>query len=569
MIMSMSMTCLGSGEAFRHGQHSGIPRPATTRVTCGAPVILGFLQEDPGPPFPYGPVYNLWARRSPSVAHRSDQNSLRQPSARFGFSTFRPAAREYLSGMHSQFFINTITTLPNSLDLPHHKNTDASRAHPPMASTSPPPLASPPGDDRPDKKHVTKLSTLSPEAIRVAAEITPNRLANLLIRKGPLAIRLITAQLAVEVPGFDHLLLSKQRRLIMAAMEQGDVENNVVFEKIGWGQWAVRRVDLDYIVSEGAGTTRLNIHELKEKAKLGWLKKEGDERRRSISASKPNLHNVRLPNESLDAAILDSSDSDSDDDHDVLSFRRAVGAADIDDNAITEDLDEDEAELFEFEDDLAISRFKRLPPVKFANRVPTKFSPPPPLAGTRRKSSLAGAAVSKNTSYGSTRHQVFNRLRLNSIENLDNYIVSSAKHLSFLVNSPTPVPQAGSVNLASPIGSWLGSANMLHLTPENIASALLSAGRRKLSFNELSIRLTLLSSLPRKPYENGHLLSSVSVAKRPTGLRHDAASDTDEEDWATIGAETLRNHSAGLSSPARGDSHEENAARALVDLMGT
>ena len=123
---------------------------------------------------------------------------------------------------------------------------------------------------------MTKLSTSSPEAIKVAAEITPTRLANLLIKKGPLPIRLITAQLAVEVPGFDLLSLSKQRRLIMAAMEAGDTENNVVFEKIGWGQWAVRRKDSDYIVTEGSvdgsDKTRVSVHELKEKAKLGWLK---------------------------------------------------------------------------------------------------------------------------------------------------------------------------------------------------------------------------------------------------------------------------------------------------------
>ena len=99
------------------------------------------------------------------------------------------------------------------------------------------------------KKHL--LSTSSREGIQVASKITPTRLANLLIRKGPLPIRHITSQLSIEVHGFEMLSLSKQRRLIMAAMEQVDPENNVVFEKIGWGQWAVRKVDSDYIVTEG------------------------------------------------------------------------------------------------------------------------------------------------------------------------------------------------------------------------------------------------------------------------------------------------------------------------------
>lgn len=460
------------------------------------------------------------------------------------------------------------------------------------------------------KKHVTKLSTLSPEALRVAAEITPHRLANLLIRKGPLAIRLITAQLSVEVPGFELLSLSKQRRLIMGAMEQGDPENNVVFEKIGWGQWAVRKVDSDYIVIETDGASEnpkalLNIHELREKAKLGWLKKSAslelkDARRDSISNSKPNLHNVRLPNERLStsSAILDTdSDSDADDDDmDVLKFRMSVESGhlglddiDVDDNAIAEDLDgEDDGELFEFDNDddhgASIGRFKRSPPVKFAKRVPTKFSPPPALLSSRRKSSLAGApsSVTKNTIYNnSTRHQIFNRSRLNLFENLDNYIVSSARNSQFSV--ATPPPQAGSVPTGSPIGSWNGNTGFLnhHLNvlPENIASALLNSGRRKLSFNELSMRSTLLTSMQPKIYENGiNAASHGSIGnpshstsnstKRPTSLRHDIASDTDEEDWATIGAESLRKHSAGLSSPARTpEIDERTAARALVDLM--
>lgn len=493
-----------------------------------------------------------------------------------------------------------------------------------MATTTPA-YAPPPVEVAPkqEKKPATKLSTSSPEAIRVAAEITSHRLANLLIRMGPLPIRLITAQLAVEVPGFDHLSLSKQRRLIMAAMEQGDTENNVVFEKIGWGQWAVRPVNSDYIVTEGTVDTaaangnaapRVSIRELKESAKLGWLKKADvaaphkdtglANRRRSITNNKTNLHNVKLPNEKLvsQSAISDSepdseeSEEEEDDDMDVLKFRMTLvgsgNGAEADDNAIAEDSEED-SELFDFEDSdvdtsgSAITAVKKSPPPKFANRVPTKFSPPPPLSGSRRKSSSAGApnSVTKNTNYGSTRHQILNRSRLNSIENLDNYIVSSAKNSTLSVSSPPTVAQpAGSVPLTSPLGSWTGNGSgFLHHNfnpnPEMIATALQGVDRR-LSFNELSIRSTLSSSLPRnghKPYENGHLVLSLSVTnhaptheKKPTSLSHDAMSDTDEEDWATIGAETLRKHSAGLSSPARpDDAHDEQtAARALVNLMG-
>lgn len=332
-----------------------------------------------------------------------------------------------------------------------------------------------------DKGH--KLLTSLPAAMRVAAEITPHRLASLLLQKGPLPIRLITLHLAADVPGFSQLSLSKQRRLIMGAMELGDPATNVVFEKIGWGQWAVRKANSDYIVAEETDNpkARINIHEIREKARLGWLKNKDKDRRGSITNHKTSLHNVQPP-----AAAISDSDSEA-------------SMLDID-NAIAEDSEE---EVFSFE-------LEKKP--KFANRVPTKFSPPPALLSRRRLLLLAPGV------HKSYRHAVFSRLRLNLLENLENYIASLARASSLSISLPPLAPTL-------PLPPW-------------------ERGRRKLSFNELNIRSTLLSSLPKDK-------------------RHE--SDTDEEDWATIGAESLRVHSKGLSSPA--GMEERTAARALVDLM--
>lgn len=388
-----------------------------------------------------------------------------------------------------------------------------------------------------------KLSTLSPEALRVAAEITPHRLANLLIRKGPLAIRVITAQLAAEVPGFELLSLLKQRRLIMAAMEQEDPANNVVFEKIGWGQWAVRRTDLDYIVTD-AGTGPVSVHELREKAKLGWSKKSANAARRdSFTHSRGNLHNVRVPDEQVESASesdMDDGDDEMDDGDSqhidvnrpaVHHFTMRVQLEDADDNAIAEDSDEDD--LFAFEQD---GRHNKSPPM-FADRVPTKTNSPPALASRRKSSSAAPNGVSKNTNYN-TRHQIFGRNRLNSLENLDNYIVSSARNSSFSVSLPPPAGSAGS---GSPLGSWSNNQGAFVLVEPMVR------GRRKLSFNESSMRSTLLAS-------HGQTRGG------------DGASDTDEEDWASIGAASLRKTSAGLS-PSLDQTEERTAARALVNLM--
>ncbi|CAL9731357.1 hypothetical protein MOUN0_L06964 [Monosporozyma unispora] len=86
------------------------------------------------------------------------------------------------------------------------------------------------------------LSTTTPEAIAAANQVTPERLSELLINKGPLAIRYITKELSRTIPCFIDLSASKQRRLIMSAMETGDIKNNRLFEKIGWGQWSIRVV---------------------------------------------------------------------------------------------------------------------------------------------------------------------------------------------------------------------------------------------------------------------------------------------------------------------------------------
>lgn len=452
-----------------------------------------------------------------------------------------------------------------------------------------------------EEKHVTKLSTSSPEAIKVALEITSTRLANLLIRKGPLPIRSITGQLSVEVPGFEMLSLSKQRRLIMAAMDQIDPENNVVFEKIGWGQWAVRKVDLDYIVIEGsekggdsgfidgnAADTRprLSVHELKEKAKLGWSKKadkslKPTSRRDSISNQKSNLHNMEVPEEKLSTeAILSESDSE------------LPSGDEIDDNAIAEDSDEDDDAMFAFDHDDQRNPYpnrhyhQRKSPMTFANRVPLKVSPPP-HPGTRRKSSSStgqpSGSVSKHTTHPN-RHHFFNRSRLNSTENFDNYLVSSARTSSVSVSSPPPNQIHNNIHLhtthsASPIGSWTGgSPNFLapgsfNVSSDHIANALTSAGRRKLSFNESSIRSTLSSSLPKSSTHSRVLLPPADSSVDPSTVKS-TASDTDEEDWATIGAESLRkhtssNHRPGKSNhrPGKSNQDENQAARALVDLM--
>ncbi|EGW32846.1 uncharacterized protein SPAPADRAFT_60188 [Spathaspora passalidarum NRRL Y-27907] len=405
---------------------------------------------------------------------------------------------------------------------------------PPSSSLSSPPLP-PLKHSPPSKSKKILLSTSSPEGIQVASKITPTRLANLLIRKGPLPIRHITSQLALEVPSFDLLSLSKQRRLIMAAMEQTDLVNNVVFEKIGWGQWAVRKVDSDYIVTEGteAGnythptedTDRkmINVNDLRNQTnlKLGWSKKKKkkqstkpDPRRESITNHTRNLHDLKIPTEPLDSNAIES---DSEDEY-ALSDH-------IDEDLSSEEEEEEEEEededVFTFEDEstTTTNKFKPSPPIKFAKRVPIKFSPPPDgtSSSSRRKSSSSQPSTSAAISKPTYRHQIFPRSRLSSLENLDNYIVSSAKNSTVSINSPptaaAPIPAisfsysgSNSVLSASPANSWTSggpspSGNYIHhqsmdtISPER-GNGSTATNRRKSSFNESHVRSTLINQKP-------------------------------------------------------------------------
>lgn len=476
-----------------------------------------------------------------------------------------------------------------------------------------------------DKKKL--LSTSSPEGIQVASKITPARLASLLMRKGPLPIRHITSQLSLEVPSFDSLSLSKQRRLIMSAMEQPDIGSNVVFEKIGWGQWAVRNVDSDFIVTEGSeaatappgaprGTTETDTNMPSPRVKTGATKSTkvaptGWARRQSITNHKTNLHNTTVPGENYSVpenyditqnySLEDAIVSDSDD----------VMDSESESESGSESESESEDELFTFDEE-------KKGPIKFAGRVPVTESSPEilpdellshplrvalkhrvsspqkdgPKDARRRKSSSYLPSPINKPSY---RHQIFNRSRLNSLDNLDNYIISSAKNSTLSINSPPSHhaqvgPGYNSGLSSSPVGSWSGT-NYIH-TPDGVIN------RRKSSFNESHLRSTLgnamgsnppavlanplvaipsvlSSSLPAPnatlPVLNGtsnpytqrlsppytqHLshpytspqnsTSTPSVTKPHRKFRSYSnsagghQSDTDEEDWATMGAESLR-----------------------------
>jgi hypothetical protein len=333
------------------------------------------------------------------------------------------------------------------------------------------------------------LSTSSPEGIQIASQVTPTKLAELLIKKGPLPIRHITSYLCVEVPSFDLLSLSKQRRLIMAAMSQVDPVNNVVFEKIGWGQWAVRKVDSDYIYTEGTESNsdgeKISVQELRNKAniKLGWSKKK----RLSISTKIPK---VELPNKTYNENVI-TSDSEF--------------------SSEEEEEEDDSSELFEFEDDK---------PVKFANRVPLKISSPPP-----------------NDGLSNIRMQVLNRSRINSFD----YALDSNNSTTSFNSPPIGSPPSSRWNTQNYTSSQSitsqsrrkSSFNESHVRTK-LSSSVPNSASVHLSPNVVPV--TNMSATESPPQ-----LPPISIPQhQPLPPLRIANDDTDEEDWEKIGAENLR-----------------------------
>lgn len=140
------------------------------------------------------------------------------------------------------------------------------------------------------------LSTSSPEGIAAASEITPNRIANILLKEGPLPIRHLTGHLIQQVPAFGNLSLSKQRRLIMASLESGDLVTGCIFEKIGWGQWEAKVV--------GKAAVKIKIENSLNTSNVG-----GDSREHLQDPKVPENGNPKniMPNYSLSASLNKSN----------------------------------------------------------------------------------------------------------------------------------------------------------------------------------------------------------------------------------------------------------------------
>lgn len=354
------------------------------------------------------------------------------------------------------------------------------------------------------------ISTSSPAGLAAAQMVTPGKLSRLLLEKGPLAIRHITQALGNEIPSFKDLSSSKQRRLIMSAMEGGDREGSVVFEKIGWGQWSAKVVEPENFAHERELTNAAN-------AKIKDIVAQESQRRRSSGANKAK----KAP----------------------LASKSPEGVVYIDENALAseeedeEEDEDDEEEAIKIEDPYSFRRRKSS--VVFGDSPPEGMEHE--LLAQRVRPLLKGRRSRRSSS----------KARAASV-------FKPGGHLDLPGNANSqPGVQSSSLTRNN-------SVNKIDL--EQVSNSLSEPTSRRdsrvSSSKESSIRSTLLqhknyhwiqTSSPRLSYQSmpqvpqvPPLLSSSQVSARKNQhipRRNEKHSDTDEEDWASIGAASLRNNS--------------------------
>lgn len=328
----------------------------------------------------------------------------------------------------------------------------------------------------------------------MANQVTPERLARLLMVTGPLAIRHITSNLSNQILGFDKLSLSKQRRLIMSCLNQGFESESIIFEKIGWGQWRAKQVAPESFVKERNAVRIANAKVKENDTGVAGpsISAAASARRESITKNKYELdsHNKLLNTRKRRVGLqqhhqqqqqgsMDDYAIASDDDDDDLSDYRSH--------------DDDDENVFKFDDD-------EIPPLKLNPRLVS-----PPTGQQSRKSSVSR--------------------------------VQKPKFKPHRSNSQTPT-----------------SPELLYYQPSSTTSVINVSGHP------------------------GHRKSATLRTRRHSSIRstlsqsngqgeEDALEDseTDEEDWATIGAlQLLKREKGNIQSLLKPE--EQDAAFALVNL---
>ncbi|GMM59152.1 Stb3 protein [Maudiozyma humilis] len=470
------------------------------------------------------------------------------------------------------------------------------------------------------------LPISSVEAQNAVHMVTPGRIAGMLEGRGPLAMRYITQTLAEEIPHFSGLSTSKQRRLIMSVMETGFQEESLVFEKIGWGLWTVKRVAPEAFVRERDATNRLNAKVRDNSSNSNGHGNENSAGTTSTTAARRRLSsNASVQKKKTLGPAGDKKLLGGDALQPLSPRMRALSnslshgpggvrpAVYLDENVLQTD-DEDNG-VFSEEDDAAQRHASggahalqaHAPAPQAQDFARELIRPNGAFSFSRRKSSVvvydqaAGDAIPAGSAEAleqellahRVRPLIQNRSRRSSSKGRAGALgpgVLGAGVLSPKNGSVPPLPKslyleaggesASPQGVATPPrrGSFAvarGASNAQGTASAAPPPASFSEGPSRRSSSRVSvskesgIRSTLYAAMQdaqgqpapqvieqREQFAVDAANTKTSAAVAGSGGAVDSPhSDTDEEDWAHIGAESLRTMSSGLSPPQLSPQH--------------
>ncbi|CAI4055551.1 hypothetical protein N7582_000368 [Saccharomyces uvarum] len=422
------------------------------------------------------------------------------------------------------------------------------------------------------------ISTSSPAGLAAAQRVTPGKLSALLLEKGPLAIRHITQTLCLDIPCFKDLSSSKQRRLIMSAMESGDKDRSVVFEKIGWGQWSAKKVDPANFDKELEATNFAN-------AKVKDLISQESQRRKSNNSNSNSGGHVEMPvrtehnNAGIDNITTPSAAVANPAAAIPVNIKRsksplsASNVVYIDENALAsededEDFDEDDHHShYQDKSRNSSNNFGKVPnndpysfgrrrsQVVFADSTPENIEHEiiaqkiRPLLRNRRRSSIKPhtSFISKLNAHQDPSHLSANSTSTTIPSNNSSSTNQGKVDLEKITATSEPTSRRASrlsVSKESSIRSTLFPNKNYLIVTTNPTSKVTSASTSPKLEDQINLGSTnlLLSDKEKHKMASLHLNGDSSPQLR-SHSHHQPHSDTDEEDWESIGAASLRNNS--------------------------
>ncbi|CCK67967.1 uncharacterized protein KNAG_0A02780 [Huiozyma naganishii CBS 8797] len=373
-----------------------------------------------------------------------------------------------------------------------------------------------------------------------ASLVTPAKLADLLMERGPLAIRYINQALTESVPLFKDLSTSKQRRLVMGAMELGDQERCMVFKKVGWGLWTVERVAPESFIEVRDATNRRNS-KVRENVRENTDTTAKNEPAVPAVPAVPTVPTLSVPQRRKTVAKPTTQSDGGSPPHAMYIDENALASDDDDD-----DEDDHRNDIQAGEEDAGGKMYsfnRRASGVVYADRPSAEMFEQDLLAQKMRP-------LIKNRSRRSSSK---NRPPVHLVPGTGAGTTGGAGSAS----------ASASAQDAKQRGKMYGSANSTSL--ELVAEAVPRRSSSRLSVSkESSIRSTLLAGQPQKPVFKPPPpppapapAPAIEAAHEENAEHH---SDTEDEDWEQLGPQELLR-----SGPAAPQSTDE-AAQLLLSL---